>query len=138
MEIDILSRAFPIKVIDRYWLSFTGGSTTCGWQNYSPALNCQHLRDLIGKIESTLDVPVSITVDRSFWTQMFKDQQGCPEVSNSLLWWNPDKRNNQTNFDGYVQIGGWNRPYLKFMSTNRLMCGMILVKNYYEERSVEE
>ena len=126
MEIQILSRAFPFRSIDRYWLSLTDSTTSCGWNNYPAATNCQYLKDLLTKIQNNFGIPASIIASRDSWYKVFKDYYGCPDVSNWQFWWIPTTSNQQPNFNDYVQVGGWHLPYAKMLSSKSI-CGMSLV-----------
>jgi hypothetical protein len=122
MEVQMLQKAFPYKVVDRYWLSPSeSNNTACGWVNYPGASNCQFLQDLISRIQGTLDTPVGIIGNSDSWYKLFKDYQGCPQVSNSLLWWSPSNSSSEPNFNDYMKFGGWTVPYAK-LYTSRKIC----------------
>ena len=90
------------------------GTGSCGWNNYSGPLNCQYLKDLIYNLQVSFSVPVSIVTMRDVWFKAFKDYQGCPEISEQLLWWVPDSFLDQkANFDDFIPFGGWKIPFAK-------------------------
>lgn len=127
MEIQMLNKAFPFNVVERYWISMPeNNNTACGWPNYPAASNCQFLQELIARVQNTFHVPVSILSNGDSWYKIFKDYQGCPEVSSSLLWWVPNTSNQQPNFDDFMKFGGWYTPYAK-LYTSRNICGVAIL-----------
>lgn len=132
MEIQILNTAFPYKVFDRYWIYLPDVTSACGWGNYPAASNCQFLQELIMKFQNTYNTPVSMVTDRQLWYKAFKDYYGCPEVSSSSLWWFSDQASPNPNFDDYVQIGGWIRPYAKIFA-EQTICGVKFQQSYYSD-----
>jgi hypothetical protein len=78
-------------------------------------------------------VPVSVVTDRLTWYKAFKDYQGCPDVSDSLLWWIPDTfLDEKANFDDYAPIGGWKLPFAK-LYTQKVTCGGAVYQSYYPD-----
>lgn len=68
-----LNKAFPFKVMDKYWLELRVGAGDCGWDIYPPFGNCYFLQDLIVKIQNQLGSAVGIVTDRETWYKIFKD-----------------------------------------------------------------
>ena len=92
-ELRFLVKSFEGKKIDRFWLALEEvRETDCLWGNFSPEENCQYLQEYIskaGKMGMKIEI-VGLTFE---WIDAFKDQQGCPEISNtSLLWWFHDTK----------------------------------------------
>jgi hypothetical protein len=56
---------------------------------------------------------------------------GCPQVSNSLLWWTPDTLPSPADLSNYTKIGGWDRPYAKLYGVTGL-CSTFIFASYYE------
>lgn len=39
-----------------------------------------------------------------------------------MLWW--PRWNNQTSFDGFVEFGGWKKPFMKQFINDKYICGI--------------
>jgi hypothetical protein len=117
-------------LIDRFWIEIPDGTSACGWGNYPAATNCQYLQELIMRMKQNFFVDVSIFTSRVLWIDIFKDQLGCPQVSNSLLWWTPDTLPSPADLSNYTKIGGWDRPYAKLYGVTGL-CSTFIFASYY-------
>ena len=52
-------------------------------------------------------------------------------MSNSPLWYVPEKIPEQANFNDYKQIGGWSQPNLKIYNFSTV-CGATVFENYFK------
>lgn len=68
-----LNKAFPFKVINKYWLYLPVSGGDCAWDIYPPFGNCYYLQDFIIKIQNRLGSAVGIVTDRDTWYKIFKD-----------------------------------------------------------------
>lgn len=132
-EIQFINKVFPAYTFERIWINLTPSGATCGWNQSTPASNCQYLKDLIYNMPIGLGAPVSISAMRKDWFLAFKDYKACPEVSEQLLWWTPDNIfDEKPNFDDYIPFGGWKVPFAKIY-TGTTVCGGSIYESFYQE-----
>ena len=63
-ELQVLNKAFPTKIFDRYWVTLLPGISICGWSAFSPSSNCEYLKNLVDILQVGLNATISIASKR--------------------------------------------------------------------------
>lgn len=117
-------------MIKEYWLDLPVGGGYCAWDSYPPLTNCNFLQNLVTSIQKKLGAAVGIVTDRESWYKIFRAYDGCPDVSAyAELWWIPSSSSPNPNFNDYVKIGGWYKPFAKTFNS-KTICTFGFDQNY--------
>lgn len=126
-QVDQLFSLIPKELYNKIWVIVTQRDTGCSWNIYDSMSNCQYLSQLLIRIKY-YEKQAGIYTSNYDWDQVFGSTKSCTTVSFAPLYY--INMNNQTNFDGYNQIGGWTEPAMKLYYGSVLFCGLIAAKTY--------
>jgi hypothetical protein len=86
-----------------------------------PLLIVTSCRIWVTNIQKKLGAAVGIVTDRESWYKIFRAYDGCPDVSGyAELWWIPSSSSPNPNFNDYVKIGGWYKPFAKTFNSKTI------------------